>query len=177
MPSHFTICTLFLKENQFKNRSSVSFKKGDLASEDEEEEEGDEEEDDEGAENEDDQNDTLQAADNNNESTHTKSLPEKRRASLHKARFSRRKRKRRKSQLKNAADKMNSSIADPDQSQNNNGVVDLFGSQKYVQVKYANKLLKLNAFEPIECMYDLRETKDKGNGVQHTKKVNFSFEC
>jgi hypothetical protein len=53
---------------------------------------------------------------------------------------------------------MNSSVCnegDRSQCANNNGVVDLLGSQKYVQVNYSNKVLKLNAFEPIECIYDV----------------------
>ena len=36
-----------------------------------------------------------------------------------------------------------------------NGVNDPFKSQKYVEVPHASKILNLNAFEPIECIYEV----------------------
>jgi hypothetical protein len=79
-------------ENRYKGRGSVSFnvKKDDLCSEEDEEEEEDEDGD---------QNNTLQAS-GQPDSELNKSTAEKRAQSLQRARFARRKRKRRKSQLK-----------------------------------------------------------------------------
>jgi hypothetical protein len=83
---------------------SFNVKKGDLCSDDDEEE--DEEEDDQNDQNDqNDRNDTLQAT-GQPDSELNKSTAEKRSQALQRARFARRKRKRRKSQLKNNSDKV-----------------------------------------------------------------------
>lgn len=119
-------------------------------------------------------NETLQG-DSENGVHNKSSAAEKRNQSLQLARSARKfRRKRRKSHQKHT-EKMNTSICNESTiSQSQNAPVDLLKSQKYVQVNHVNRILNLNAFEPIECAYDLKDTKDTSSTTSTTSSTQSS---